>query len=173
MPLVKPQHMKSLHTIALQPRNVDTPMIDAIMCMDLAGKGTGDIAKALGLLAPRVSIIKGTPMYIQQRDAMRVQLKEQFMEKRADNLAGDPVEQILKDAALSAARKKIELMEKGRSEFVQLAAAGDVLDRAGYKAHQDKTVVSIQITEKMSDRFERALKHTTINQNNRDTTNTT
>ena len=159
MPMLKPQHMKSLHTIALQPKNVDTAMIDAIMCMDVAGKGTNEIAQSLGLQACRVSVIKGTPLYIQNRDAMRVALKSQFMEKRADALAGDPVEQALKDAALNAARRNIDLMENGRSEFVQLAAANTILDRAGYKANQEKTVVSIQITEKMSDRFERALKH--------------
>jgi hypothetical protein len=167
MPLVKPQHMKSIHTIAAQPKNIDTAMIDAIMCMDVAGKGTGEIAAALGMQSCRVSVIKGTPLYIQNRDAMRLSLRDQFVDKRSDALAGDPVEQVLKDAALRAAHKKIDLMENGRSEFVQLAAAGDVLDRAGYKAHQDKTIVSIQITEKMSDRFEKALKHTTINQHNK------
>lgn len=165
MPLVKPQSMKSLHTIALQPKNIDTPMIDAIMCMDLAGKGTGEIAKALEMLSSRVSIIKGTPMYIQQRDEMRNKLKDQFMEKRSDLLAGDPVEQALKDSALNAAKKKIDLMENGKSEFVQLAAAGDILDRAGYKSHQDKTLVSIQITEKMADRFERAITYKTSRKN--------
>jgi hypothetical protein len=166
MPLVKPQHMKSLHTISLQPKTIDTPRIDAIMCMDLAGKGTKEIADELGIQQCRVSIIKGTPLYIQQRETMRQAMKTQFQDKQTDRLiSGDPVTMALKDAALRAAQKKIELMENGKSEFVQLAAAGDVLDRAGYKANQDKTVVSVQITEKMADRFEKAITFTTSKHN--------
>jgi hypothetical protein len=52
---------------------------------------------------------------------------------------------------------KIQLMQNGKSEFVKLSAAGDILDRAGYKASQEKTKVSIEITDKIADRFERAL----------------
>lgn len=158
MPIIKPQHMKSLKSIAAQPRNLDTPKIDAIICMDLAGKGTNDIARELGMTAARISIIKGTPLYKQQRDVQRESLKGMFQEKQSDRLiSGDPVENALKDAALNAAQKKIQLMNEGKSEFVQLAAAGDILDRAGYKSHQDKTLVSVTITEKMADRFERAI----------------
>lgn len=158
MPLLKPQSMKSLKTIAAQPKEIDTPKIDAIICMDIAGKGTNDIARELGMTASRISIIKGTPLYKQQRDAQREQLKGIFQEKQSDRLvSGDPVENALKDAALNAAKTKIDLMENGKSEFVKLAAAGDILDRAGYKAHQDKTLVSVTITEKMADRFERAI----------------
>jgi len=52
------------------------------------------------------------------------------------------------------------LMRDGRSEFVQAAASSDILDRAGYKSYSDKTTASIELTEKMADRFERALKFT-------------
>jgi hypothetical protein len=160
MPLVKPQCMKSLKSIAAQPQRVDTPKIDAIICMDIAGKGTNDIARELGMTASRISIIKGSPLYIQQRDVERDKLKSLFQDKQSDRLAsGDPVEQVLKDAALSAAKMKIDLMQNGRSEFVKLAASGDILDRAGYKAHQDKTIVSVTITDKMADRFERAITY--------------
>lgn len=161
MPLIKPQAMKSLKTISLQPKSIDTPKIDAIICMDLAGKGTNDIARELGMTASRISIIKGTPLYIQQREVERDKLKSMFTEKQSDRLiSGDPVEMALKDASLEAAKKKIDLMRDGKSEFVQLAASGDILDRAGYKAHQDKTLVSVTITEKMADRFERAITYT-------------
>lgn len=167
MPLCKPQSMKSLKTIGLQPKNVDTPKIDAIICMDIAGKGTGDIARELGMTASRISIIKGSPLYIQQRDVEREKLKNLFQDKQSDLLAsGDPVENALKDAALDAAKMKIHLMENGRSEFVKLAASGDILDRAGYKAHQDKTIISVQITEKMSERFERAITYQQTRHNN-------
>lgn len=160
MPRIVPQSMKSMKTIALQPQNM-SPRIEAIICMDLAGKGTGDIARELGLTDARVSVIKGSPMYKQQRETAKRELQEMYREKQTDRLvSGDPVEQALKDAALRAAQTKIELMENGRSEFVKLAASGDILDRAGYKSHQEKTVVSVTITDKMADRFEKALKVT-------------
>ena len=164
MPLVKPQHMKSLNTIALQPQKIDTPKIDVIMCMDLAGKSGNEIAAALGMQAPRISIIRNSPMYMQQREVMRESLKTQFMDKQSEKMTtGDPVSNALKDAALEAAREKIRLMQYGESEFVRSSAAGDILDRAGYKANETKTVVSVQITEKMADRFEHALKFTRSN----------
>ena len=157
MPLCKPQELKSLNTIALQPEKMSN-RIEAIMCMDLAGKGTNDIARELGLTAPRVSVIKGSPMYQSAIGLERDRLKELYREKQTDRLvSGDPVEQVLKDNALEAARCKVELMNSGKSEFVRLAASGDILDRAGYKAHQDKTKVTVEITEKMANRFENAL----------------
>lgn len=163
MPQIKPQALKSLKTISAQPANVNTPKIDAIICMDLAGKGTNDIARELGMSVSRISIIKGTPLYIQQRDMQRESLRSLFQEKQSDRLvSGDPVENALKDAALDAAKTKIELMHNGKSEFVKLAASGDILDRAGYKSHQDKTLVSVTITEKMADRFEKALTYKTV-----------
>ena len=158
MPLIVPQHMKALSTISLQPEKM-SGKIDAIMCMDVAGMKGNDIANKLGLSVSRISIIRNSPMYIAARDKMREDLKEQFVDKRADNLAsGDPVENLLKTHALDAARAKIELMANGRSEFVRLAAAGDILDRAGYKASQEKSKVSIEITDKMASRFEEALR---------------
>lgn len=158
MPQVVPQSLKSLKTIALQPEKMSN-RIEAIMCMDLTGKGTGEIADALGMSVSRISIIKNSPMYAQEIATRRSALLETFREKQADRLVnGDPVEQALKDAALNAAKKKIDLMENGKSEFVQAAAAGDILDRAGYKAFQEKTRVSVEITEKMGERFEAALR---------------
>lgn len=157
MPIRVPQDLKTMKTIAAQPQYM-TNKIDVIMCMDLAGKGTGDIARELGMTDARISIIKHSPMYQERVVAERNKLKEMYREKQTDRLtSGDPVKELLKGAALAAAHKKIELME-GKSEFVQLAAAGDVLDRAGYKSHEEKTRVTVEVTEKMSDRFEAALR---------------
>lgn len=157
MPLVKPQELKSLNTISLQPDKI-TPKIDMIVLMDLAGKGTNDIARELGMTAARISIIKNSPLYIQERDVQKAKLQEIYRDKQSDRLvSGDPVEIALKEAALSAAKTKIDLMHNGKSEFVKLAASGDILDRAGYRPHQEKTKVSIEITDKMADRFEAAL----------------
>lgn len=158
MPEKKPQDMKSLHTIGLQPKEM-TSKIEVILAMDVAGRKGNDIASTLGLTASRVSIIRNSPMYIAQLEAEKNRVRDMFRDKHTDNLtSGDPVEQALKDAALEAAQCKIDLMRDGKSEFVRLAASGDVLDRAGYKAASEKHVTSIEVTEKMADRFERALK---------------
>ena len=158
MPIKLPQSMKALSSIKAQPTE-SSPKMEAIICMDLAGKGTGEIARELGMTSGRISIIKTSPMYLQQREVERGKLQEMYREKQTERfLSGDPVEEALKGAALDAAKTKIELMENGKSEFVKLAASGDILDRAGYRAHQEKTIVSVTVTDKMADRFERALQ---------------
>ena len=158
MPIVKPQALKSLKTIELQPDKMSSKM-DLIMYLDIAGRKGNDIAEAVGLTASRVSIIRNSPMYLDALTRERKRLSDSFNAKQSDKLVtGDPVDNILKEHALNAAKTKIDLMDNGKSEFVRLAAAGDILDRAGYKAREDKTRVSVEITDKMSDRFEKALR---------------
>ena len=84
MPWWKPQHMKSLKTIATQPKNLDTSRIDAIMCMDIAGKSGNDIAAELGMQPTRISVIRHTPLYMQQRDEMRAKLRERSEEHTSE-----------------------------------------------------------------------------------------
>lgn len=159
MPLVKPQHLKSLKTISLQPEKY-TNRIEVILYMDLAGRKARDIAEEVGLTESRVSIIRNSPLYLERIGEERDKLRERYRESQTERVtSGDPVEEALKGAALEAANKKIELMREGKSEFVRLAASGDVLDRAGYKAHQEKTKLTIEVTEKMSERFEKALMY--------------
>ena len=159
MPRLIPQHLKSLNTIKMQPKKVDNRM-ELIMCLDVAGKSGNDIAAQLGLGATRVSIIRNSPLYLRGIEEKREQLEKQFMDKQTDVMtSGDPIEEALKDAALNAAKKKIDLMENSGNEFVQAAAAGDILDRAGYKSHTEKTKLTIEVTDKMADRFESALKY--------------
>jgi len=163
MPLRVPHSLKSLGTIAQEPRKVSNK-IELIMCLDLAGKKGNDIAAALGLSVARISIIRNSPLYQQEIVKRREALLSEFRDKQTDKMVmSDPVELALKEAALSAAKKKIALMTDGKSEFVQLAAAGDILDRAGYKAHQEKTKLTVEVTDKMATRFEEALRHGTGN----------
>ena len=158
MPLVVPHSMKSLKVISQEPKKVSN-RIELIMCLDLAGKKGNDIAAALGLTAARVSIIRNSPLYQQEISSRRTALQAEFRNKQTDKMVmEDPVELALKGAALNAANKKIDLMTNGKSEFVQLAAAGDILDRAGYKAHQEKTKLTVELTDKVANRFEEALR---------------
>jgi hypothetical protein len=157
MPIVKPQSLKSLKTIELQPDKMSSK-IQLIIAMDIAGYTGNHIAEAVGLTANRVSIIRNSPLYLEERQKKWTELQAQVVTKCSDNIsAGDPVEQLLKSKALDAVNKQISLMTSGESEFVQKACADSILDRAGYKPRSDKTTVSVEITEKMADRFERVL----------------
>jgi len=131
--------------------------------MDIAGYSNDQISNSVGISANRVSIIKNSPLYKQEKSRWEGELNRQVIDKKSDQIvAGDPVENELKDTALIAAKRLRAIVESGKSELAQKAASDSVLDRAGYKAHTDKTVLSVEVTEKMADRFERVLKRTMI-----------
>lgn len=128
--------------------------------MDIAGYTGNQIAEAVDLCISRVSIIRNSPLYKQERDTQWTKLQSEVIDKKTDKIvAGDPVENKIKDLAMAAVQKYGTLLEGAKSEFVQKATADSILDRAGYKAKTDKTVVSVEVTEKMSERFERALRY--------------
>jgi hypothetical protein len=157
MPLVKPQDLKSLKTIELQPDKMSSK-IQLIIAMDIAGYTGNQIAEAVDLCVSRVSIIRNSPLYKQERDNQWTKLQSEVINKKTDKIvAGDPVENRIKDLAMAAVGKYEGLLTGAKSEFVQKATADSILDRAGYKAKTDKTVVSVEVTEKMADRFERVL----------------
>ncbi len=159
MPLVKPQELKSINTIDLQPDKMSSK-IQLIISMDIAGYTGNSISDAIGLTPSRVSIIRNSPMYLQERDRRWQELSTQVIDKKSGKIvAGDPVEARIKELALTAVDKYSSLLTGAKSEFVQKATADSILDRAGYKAKADKTIVSVEVTEKMSERFERALKY--------------
>jgi len=157
MPLIKTQEEKSLAHRALQPQNM-TSRIQLIIMMDISGYTNNDIAKAIGLSVPRVSVIRNSPMYKQQREVKWGELSAKVVDKASDKVvAGDPVENKIKGLALEAVGKYEDLLGGAKSEFVRKAVADAILDRAGYRPHTDRTVVSIEVTEKMANRFERVL----------------
>lgn len=157
MPIVKPHDLKSINTINLEPDKLSSK-IDLIISMDIAGYKGNSIADAVGLTPSRVSIIRNSPLFIQERDRRRDLLRAEIIDKKSTEIAhGDPVEAKLKSLAEAAVRKYETLLTGAESEFVQKSTADAILDRAGYKAKTDKTVVSVEVTEKMSDRFEKVL----------------
>lgn len=157
MPLIKEQEMKALSTIKLQPDKMNSK-INIMIMMDIGGARGKEISEAIGLCESRVSIIRNSPMYIEQRDKRWRELQEQFVDKKSDRLVdGDPVQVEIKDACLEAARTKVDLMRNAQSEFVRNNAADGILDRGGYKVRSEKTKVSIEVTEKMAGRFEKVL----------------
>ena len=159
MPLRKPQELKSLSTINLQPQN-ETPKMRVILYMDLAGRGTGEIAESLGMTAGRISIIKTSPMYARMKETEEQTLKDKFMDKQTDALTIDPVKKTFKDAALDIAQGMLGIARTGQSEFAKLQASKDVLDRAGYAVEKSKiSVPSITVEAKVITQFQEMYKH--------------
>lgn len=157
MPIVIPHDLKAISSLAAEPDVLNSKM-HLIIAMEISGYNGNQIAENLGMSVSRVSIIRNSPIYQQERDAQRAKLHSEVIDKKSDKIvAGDPVEARLKELALRAVNRYDGLLEGAKSEFVQKATADSILDRAGYKAKTDKTVVSVEVTEKMADRFERVL----------------
>ena len=162
MPLVKPRELKSELSLSLEPDKM-TSRIQLIIALDIAGYNGNQIAEDIGLTPSRISIIRNSPMYKQERDRKWEELQKQVISKKTDKIvAGDPVDIRLKEMALAAVDVYGELIKDGKSEMARKTAADAILDRSGYKPHTEKSVLSVEVTEKMADRFEKVLKRTTI-----------
>src|SRR4030042_457382 len=83
MPICKPQYLRSMTTIKLQPQKMNE-RIGLIMCMDLAGKSGNDIAEELGISANRISIIRNSPLYLNRLSMERDKLRELYRDKQTD-----------------------------------------------------------------------------------------
>lgn len=162
MPTIKPRELKADSSLALEPERMSSK-IQLIIALDIAGYNGNQISENVDLTPARVSIIRNSPLYLQERQRRWEELQGQVIGKKTDKIvAGDPVENRIKDLALRAVGVYEKLIDNGKSEFAQKQAADSILDRAGYKAHTDKTVLSVEVTERMADRFERVLKRTVI-----------
>ena len=157
--LMKAREDLSINRINLEPKNADKNTVQLIMAYDLGGWKQGDIARTVGLTQSRVSIIMNSPLYKTVRNARFKELQEQIVGSTADRvLKGDPVKQKLNSLAMAAVSVKEELLVNAESEFVKNSVASDLLDRAGYKSESKKIRTSVEVTEKMADRFEKVLK---------------
>jgi hypothetical protein len=162
MPEIVPRELKSEISIANEPERM-TSKIQLIIALDICGYTGNQIAEQTGMTASRISIIRNSPLFIQERDSQRARLTAEVIGKKSDSIvAGDPVENEIKDLALKAVGVHKAIMETGKGEMSRIASANSILDRAGYKAKTDKTVVSVEVTERMADRFERVLKRTVV-----------
>jgi hypothetical protein len=156
MPVLKSQDEKSALHIAAQPQDMGKNSVQLIMVHDLAGYGTGEIAEALGMTAGRISVIKGSPLYQEERQRRWMVMKDQIVSKTTDKLLSDPAREVLAAAREDCARMKVDLALNGRSEFVRNAASSDVLAINGITPERktDKTSqVTVVIEEKMARRF--------------------
>ncbi|MBU2052493.1 hypothetical protein KKH13_04790 [Patescibacteria group bacterium] len=151
-----------------------------IILMDIAGYTGNAISAELGMTPSRISIIRNAPIYTEAKRIKEAELSSKVIEKRSNSIAaGDPIEARLKLLAVDAVEKYAVLLKGANSEFVQKSTADSILDRAGYKARSDKTIISVEITEKMATRFEKVLSRAVMteqeddvrpSQNERETT---
>jgi len=161
MPRIIPQDMKAISTINAQPDRM-TSKIHLMVLMDIAGNTGNQMSQDLGITPARVSVIRNSPMFTDERQRKMVELQSQTIDKKSTSVAeGDPVEAKLKSLALRAVETYENILRTGNSESVKKVTADSVLDRAGYKAHTEKTKISIEVTEKMADRFEEVLAYDT------------
>lgn len=159
MPVVKPQSMKSMNTINLQPERMSS-RIHLMLMMDIGGATGNQIAKAIGITAARVSIIRNSPMFQEQVLVERAKLEAQVIAKKSDAIVdGDPIELKMQELAVKAVGVYEDLLDNGQSEFVKKTTSDQVLDRAGYKARTEATKISIELTDKMAERITKVFKY--------------
>lgn len=153
---MKEQGEKSELHVAAQPKNMEKNSVQLIMLHDIAGYGTNEIAEALEMTASRVSIIKGSPLYQEQRSAKLEELKTRVIEGTAKQIIEDPARKVLADAKEECARMKVELALRGKSEFVRNAATSEVLSYNGIipvKKQESEQTTTIVMEEKLAKRF--------------------
>lgn len=157
MPRILPQEMKSISTIEAQPERM-TSRLHLIVLMDIAGHSGVDIARSVGITQSRVSLIRNSPIYLETLVQEREALKERVLDKGSTRVVeGDPIERKLKSLALEAVGTYEHILRNGHSEGVQKVTADSVLDRAGYKPYTERVKTTIELTDKIAQRFERAL----------------
>ena len=155
----KPQDEKSNTHINLQPKNIETENIQAIMMHELCGRRNGEIATLVGMTDSRVSIIRNSPLYKSQLALRREELKDEIIDKKSTQVTEDPVYKHLQGVKLGAAEKLSEKMIGAKNEFLQVACAKDILDRTGYVAEKRVTTKTIEVTDAMAERFEQAITY--------------
>lgn len=156
---MKEQDEKSQAHIALQPKNIETASVQAIMMHELCGRRNGEIATLVGMTESRVSIIRNSPLYKGQLALRRTELQTTIIDKKSTQITEDPVHKVLQGAKIEAAEKLQEKMAGAKNEFLQVACAKDILDRTGYAPEKKVTTKTIEVTEVMADRFEQALRY--------------
>jgi len=159
MPRIIPQDMKAISTINAQPDRM-TSKIHLLVLMDIAGATGNQMSEHSGMTPARISVIRNSPLFVEERNRKMIDLQSQTIDKKSTAIAkGDPVEERLKELASQAVGVYADILTNGKSEAVKKVTADSVLDRAGYKPHTEKMKVSIEVTEKMADRFEEVLAY--------------
>jgi hypothetical protein len=145
---------------AIPPKDPEKTIIQKILMYDLAGWSQADLCKELGYTQSWISTIQNCPMYTGLRKDRLAQLQSKVIEGVAEKvLSGDPVKEKIRALAIDAINTQEILMHESQSDQVRASVADKILDRAGYNSGKEKTVLTVEVTEKMASRFERVLSN--------------
>jgi len=153
---MKEQEDKSTLHQEAQPKHLEKNSVQLIMAHDLAGFGTNETALAVGMTIGRVSIIKNSPLYREERARRFEALKQSVTEGTSKKILEDPARQVLLDNRVGAAEKLVALVRDGKNEFVQKSAAVDILEFSGISKprQSDKHVgTTVVMEERLAQRF--------------------
>lgn len=151
------QENKSASHISAQPKNMEKVSVRLIMMYDISGMGTSEIAKTLDMDISRVSIIKNTPLYMEQRNAKMAEIEKSVMEKATNKIIENPALALLIDPETqrTCAIEKIKLATEDKSSFVRNAATSEILALGGIMPQKnvEKGKTTLVIEEKLATRL--------------------
>lgn len=156
MPELVPQGSKAESSINAQPKNLEKNSVQLIMMYDIAGYGTNEIASAMEMSVSRVSIIKSSPLYQEQRLRKFDELKAKIVDGTAKNILEDPSRKILLDAKEDCATLKVDLALHSKNDYIRNAACSEILAIGGIiplKSNETKTQTTIVMEERIAKRF--------------------
>ncbi len=129
-------------TKGLYPNNLSSRH-RAAMRMEIAGHTLNDIAEELGFNVQRLSLVRNSPLYIDERDKMAKDIKREFVEAEGKKLSMDKTAQHLDDNSEKAAKTLSGALDDD-SGSVRISAAKDILDRTGY-AKEEKVRANVLV----------------------------
>jgi len=100
---------------------------------------TGEVAKAVGFSGAYFSVLKDLPLFREELERVRAEVKELFVDKTSST--GNDVHAYLEKEGLASAHKVVSLRDNAENQRTQLAAAQDILDRLG---HRGKETISVE-----------------------------
>lgn len=158
---MKPQDEKSEAHVNLQPKNMEKNSVRLIMAYDLAGYGSSETAALMGMNVSRVSIIKNSPVYIEEKKKRFNELLAQVGDGVAKQVVNDPARAILSEARERAAQTKVSMLDS-KQDFVKNAASSEILAFGGIlpaKHGEERHKVTVVMEKKMAKGFGFALDY--------------
>ncbi len=151
------QDQKSASHISAQPKNMEKNSVRLIMMYDIAGLGTNEIAEQMDMNISRVSIIKNSALYIEQRREKMREIEDKVVKRTAEKITENPAFAVLLDpeVQLACAQEKIKLATDNKNAFVRNSATTEILALGGIMPQKtaDKGKTTLVIEEKLAMRL--------------------
>ena len=165
MPVLKPQYLKSINTINQQPQRKTTTMLKIIM-LEIAGRKNGEIAEVMGMSEGRVSVIRNSPFYTQQRDVEWGRLKEAVIEKESTSITNDKVKDEARKHALDIIDMYASIVKESDNNFAKISASKELMKRGGFDEDRKKSTI-IEISEDRQKRWDEVINYDERNKSER------